>query len=245
MNTFKQSAIEILKKAGTPLHYTEITRLALESGILETEGATPEASMNAQITVDIKNKVEGSDFIKTAPGTFALNPNKKEIKETPKIIEAEKEEEERIIVESGFTGKGGEHLVCSELLFLGFNASIMSVDVGVDISAIKDSKFFGIQVKTSQKNNNDIYNFHIRKKSFDRFNQGNIFYILVLRDNKKASFIILPSNEIERKIKEGAIFAVNNKTGYALSVKVRDEKIYLGNKNHEMGYFLDNWNLIK
>src|SRR3989339_1094309 len=149
MNTFKQTAIEILKKAGTPLHYTEITRLALESGILETEGATPEATMGAQLIMDVKNKADGSDFIKTAPGTFALNPNKKEISQTPKIIEAEKEEEERIVVESGFTGKGGEHLVCSELLFLGFNASIMSVDVGVDISAIKDDKFFGIQVKTS------------------------------------------------------------------------------------------------
>ncbi|MDO8639710.1 MAG: winged helix-turn-helix domain-containing protein, partial [bacterium] len=105
MNTFKQSAIEILKKAKTPLHYNEITRLALESGILETEGATPEATMSAQIIVDINNKGDGSDFIKTAPGTFALNPNKKEIQQTPKIIEAEKEEEERIVVESGFTGK--------------------------------------------------------------------------------------------------------------------------------------------
>jgi hypothetical protein len=38
MNTFKQSAIEILKKAKTPLHYNEITKQALESGILETEG---------------------------------------------------------------------------------------------------------------------------------------------------------------------------------------------------------------
>jgi len=28
-------------------------------------------------------------------------------------------------------------------------------------------------------------------------------------------------------------------------VKFRDEKIYLGNMDHEMGYFLDNWNLIK
>ena len=245
MNTFKQSAIEILKKAKTPLDYTEITRLALESGLLETEGANPEKTMSAIIYVDIKTKKEGSDFIKTAPETFALNPNKKEIEQTPKIIEAEKEEEEKIVIEAGFIGKGGEHLVCSELLFRGFNASIMSVDVGVDISAIKDGKFFGIQVKTSQKNNNDIYNFHIRKKSFDRFNQGNIFYILVLRDNKKSSFIILPSNEIERKIKESAIFSVNNKTGYALSVKLRNEKIYLGNKNHEIGYFLDNWSLIK
>lgn len=245
MNTFKQSAIEILKKAKTPLHYDEITRRALESGILETEGANPERTMNAVITVDINSKSEGSDFIRTDRGIFALNTNKKEIKQTPKIVEAEKEEEEKIIVEGGFIGKGGEHLVCSELLFRGFNASIMSVDVGVDLSAIKDNKFFGIQVKTARKNNSEIYNFHIRRKSFERFNQGNIFYILVLRDGINNSFLILPASEIEKKIKEGAIFAVNNKTGYALSIKFRNGKFYLGNKEHEVGYFLDDWSLIK
>ena len=245
MNTFKQSAIEILKKVGEPLHYNKITKLALESGILETEGANPEKTMAAVIYVDIKTKKEGSDFIKTAPETFALNPNKKEIEQTPKIIEAEKEEEEKIVIEAGFIGKGGEHLVCSELIFRGFNASIMSVDVGVDISAIKDNKFFGIQVKTARKNNSEIYNFHIRHKSFERFNQGNIFYILVLRDGIKNSFLILPASEIEKRIKQGSIFTVNNKTGYALSIKFRNGKFYLGNKNHEMGYFLNNWDLIK
>ena len=245
MNTFKQSAIEILKKAGTPLHYTEITRLALESGILETEGATPEATMGAQIVMDIKNKSEGSDFIKTAPGTFAINPNKKEIKETLKIIEAEKAEEEKIVIEGGFTGKGGEHLVCSELLFRGFNASIMSVDVGIDISAIKNNKFFGIQVKTANTNKFNTYNFHIRRVSFERHNQGNIFYIFVLRVSDKTRFLILSTNDLERKIKEGAIFEVNNKSGFAVNIKFRDDKVYLGNMNHEMGYFLDKWNLIK
>jgi hypothetical protein len=110
MNTFKQSAIEILSKAKTPLHYTEITRQALESGILETKGATPEATMNAQIVTDIKHKGESSDFIRTAPGTFALNPHKKETQQTPKIIEEEKEEEEKIVIEGSFTGKAGEHL---------------------------------------------------------------------------------------------------------------------------------------
>lgn len=245
MNTFKQSAIEILKKAKRPLHYTEITRLALESGILETEGARPENTMNAQIVVDIKNKGVGSDFIKTAPGTYALNPSKKEVIITPKMLEAEKEEEEKIVIEGGFIGKGGEHLVCSELLFRGFNASIMSVDEGVDISAIKDNTFFGIQVKTSRENNNNVYNFHIRRKSFQKFNQGNIFYILVLKNSKDTNCIILPANEIEKRIKENAIFTVNNNNGYALSVKTRKGKIYLGNKNHEISYFLNNWGLIK
>jgi len=245
MNTFKQSAIEVLKKAGKPLHYTEITRLALESGILETEGATPESSMNAQITVDIKNKGNGSDFMKTAPGTFTLNRDKKEIRQTPKIIEAEKEAEEKLVVESGFTGKGGEHLVCSELLFRGFNASIMSVDVGMDIVAVKGTQLFGIQVKTSNLNRFDSYVFDIRKVSFERHNSGSVFYIFVLHGEKQNHFLILPFLEIEKKVHERAILEVGQGKRYRVNIKFRDGHVYLGNMDHEMDYFLDNWNLIK
>lgn len=243
MNTFKSSAILVLKKAGKPLHSSEITRLALEDGILVTEGATPEATMSAQLVMDVKNKGKASDFIKTSPGTFALNPQKESKIPTAKNIEKEKVEDEKITVEGGYTGKGGEHLVTSELLFRGYNASIMSVDVGVDISAIKDNKFFGIQVKTSNSNKFDVYNFHIRKVSFERHNQGNIFYILVLRQ-KENKFVILPSSEVERKIKEGAVYAVNNQTGYSLTIKIREGKIFLGG-GHDMSYFLNNWDLIK
>jgi len=245
MNTFKQSAVEILKKTKKPLHYTEITRLALESGLLETEGATPEATMNAQIVVDIKTKGEGSDFVRIAPGTYALNPNKKEIKETPRIREVEKAEEEKIVMEGGFTGKGGEHLVCSELLFRGFNASIMSVDVGIDIVAIRDNQLFGIQVKTSNINRFDTYVFDIRKVSFERHSNGNVFYIFVLHGEKKNHFLILPFHEVEKKVHEKAILEVGHGKRYRVNIKFRDEKIYLGNMDHEMGYFLDNWNVIK
>lgn len=247
MNTFKSSAIQVLKKAGKPLHVSEITRLALEGGLLVTESAVPEATMGAQMYMDIKNKGKASDFVQTSKGTFTLNEQKVVIKPTEKAIskitENEKVEDEKIIVEGGYTGKGGEHLVTSELLFRGYNASIMSVDVGVDISAIKDNKFFGIQVKTSNANKFDVYNFHIRKVSFDRHNQGNIFYIFVLRGTEN-KFLILSSGDVERKIKEGAIYAVNNNTGYALLIKIRDNKIFLGSK-HDMSYFLDNWDLIK
>lgn len=245
MNTFKQAAIEILSKTSEPLHYTEITRLALESGILETEGATPEATMNAQIVVDIKTKGEGSDFVRTAPGIFTLNPNKKEIKETTKIIEAEKAEEEKIVIEGGFTGKGGEHLVCSELLFRGFNASIMSVDVGMDIVAVKGNQLFGIQVKTSNLNRFDTYVFDIRKVSFERHSNGNVFYIFVLHGEKQNHYLIMPFHEMEKKMHEGAILEVGHGKRYRVNIKFRYEKVYLGNMDHEMGYYLDNWNLIK
>jgi Holliday junction resolvase len=247
MNTFKSSAIQVLKKAGKPLHVSEITRLALESGFLVTESAVPEATMGAQMYMDIKNKGKASDFVQTSKGTFTLNDQKVVIKPTEKtiskIVEKEKVEDEKIIVEGGYTGKGGEHLVTSELLFRGYNASIMSVDVGIDISAIKDNKFFGIQVKTSNANKFDVYNFHIRKVSFDRHNQGNIFYIFVLRGTEN-KFLILSSSDVERKIKEGAIYAVNNNTGYALLIKIRDNQIFLGSK-HDMNYYLNNWDLIK
>lgn len=245
MNTFKQAAIEILKKSIKPLHYNDITKLALESGKLETEGESPEKTMVAIISVDIKTKKEGSDFIKVSPGVFSINKNKKEIKETKSIVKAEKAEQEKISVESGFTGKGGEHLVCSELLFLGFNASIMSVDVGIDIIAVKNNLLYGIQVKTSNLNHFATYVFDIRKISFERHNTGNIFYIFVLHGKEGNSFLILPFSEIERKIHDKAILEVDHGKRYRVNIKFRDGKIYLGSKNHEMGYFLNNWDLIK
>ena len=131
MNRFKSAAIQVLTEAKKPLHYSDITRIAIEKGILETTGNTPEASMNAQISVEIKNLGEASDFIRVSPGTFDLNKNKKPLplKESKKAEAVEKEEEKEK-VSSSYIGKGGEHLVCAELLFRGFNASIMSVDVG-------------------------------------------------------------------------------------------------------------------
>jgi len=75
MNTFKGIAYQILKEAGKPLHSKEITKIALERGWLKTAGRTPEATMNAQIVVDINSRKDASRFIKTAPSTFGLNPN--------------------------------------------------------------------------------------------------------------------------------------------------------------------------
>ena len=245
MNTFKQAAIEVLKKIKKPLHYTEITKQAIELGILETEGATPEATMNSQIIIDIRNKKEGSDFIKVAPSTYSLNTNKKETKHNKKIVENEKITEEKIIVEGGFTGKAGEHLVCSELLFRGFNASIMSVDVGMDIVAVKENTLYGVQVKTANINKFDTYVFDVRRVSFERHSSGNIFYIFVLRGQEEKHFLILPFHEMEKKVHEKAILEILKGSKYRVTIKFREGKVYLGSLNHEMGYFLDNWSVIK
>jgi hypothetical protein len=82
MNSFKDIAYQILKKAGKPLHNKEIIKIALNRGWLKTAGKTPEATMNAQLIVDINSKKEKSRFIKTGPSIFGINKNFKE----PKIV---------------------------------------------------------------------------------------------------------------------------------------------------------------
>ncbi len=62
----------MLKEAGEPLHYGEITRRVLEGGFWSTTGKTPEATVNPQLAVDIKRRGEQSLFRRTEQGVFAL-----------------------------------------------------------------------------------------------------------------------------------------------------------------------------
>ncbi len=108
-------------------------------------------------------------------------------------------------VAKGFIGKGGEHAVMSELLFWGYNASIMTVDDGIDIVASKNNRFFHIQVKTSTVQNNGKFTFAISHTSFKRYNSANVFYVLVLRHDVKNEFIIIPSRQLQYFMDAGYI----------------------------------------
>lgn len=51
--TFPEAAAEVLKASGEPLHYREITKLALDSGLLSTARKTPAATMNSVILMEV------------------------------------------------------------------------------------------------------------------------------------------------------------------------------------------------
>lgn len=254
MGKFKDAAIIILKEAGTPLQYKEIVRRAIEKRILETGGKSPDATMNAEIGVDIKKKGVASDFVKSGPGTYGLNPNKLPVPVVEKPIVAHKRPigprptklhviDDKKKVDGSYIGKGGEYLVCGQLLFLGFNASIMSVDTGVDIVATKDNRLFGIQVKTSRLNNAKTFIFDVRKVSFERHGAGGTYYILVLVD-ETINYIILPYTELQKKVEEKAILEVNHGDRYRITIKIRDSKVYIGQMEHDITYYLNKWSLI-
>jgi len=76
MKSFKDIAYQILQEEGKPLHYRELTDIATSKGLLKTDGKTPWATMNAQLSMDIVQKAEESRFVRTEPGFYSLNPNK-------------------------------------------------------------------------------------------------------------------------------------------------------------------------
>lgn len=67
-----EAAAKVLADAGEPLHNKEICRRILEQGLWETQGKTPEATVNANLGKDIQKHGENSRFQRTDPGIFAL-----------------------------------------------------------------------------------------------------------------------------------------------------------------------------
>lgn len=83
--SFKDAAFQILKKADRPLTPKEIVEKALEFELIETEGATPEATMGAQLYVDIRRS--NTRFKKVGRGKFALKDTSESATSADVIIE--------------------------------------------------------------------------------------------------------------------------------------------------------------
>ncbi len=70
--SWKDAIIKVLKESEVPLHYADITDQILARGYYKTDGATPAATVNAQIATSIKHDSSGSPFVRVSKGTFAL-----------------------------------------------------------------------------------------------------------------------------------------------------------------------------
>ena len=68
---YKAAAREVLREVGHPLYYTGITEIALDSGHLESAGLTPQNTMRARLSVNVRDN-PGTQFVQTAPGVYGL-----------------------------------------------------------------------------------------------------------------------------------------------------------------------------
>jgi len=67
----KANARLVLEEVGHPLHYTDITELALDLGYLKSSSRTPHNTMRARLWVDVRDNQE-SLFVQTTPGAYGL-----------------------------------------------------------------------------------------------------------------------------------------------------------------------------
>jgi hypothetical protein len=86
--TWQKAIQKVLASSSTPLHYKEITERILEDGLRKNIGATPVATVSAQITQSIKKDGSGSPYIRVAKGTYALASNFSLSNNTPVLQDA-------------------------------------------------------------------------------------------------------------------------------------------------------------
>jgi len=104
--TWKKAIDKVLAASTQPLHYKEITERIISDGLRTNVGATPAATVNAQISASIKNLGDDSPYVRVAKGTFSLakkaatgSPTKKPYTAKP---QSEEEEEEQYAIVSSF-----------------------------------------------------------------------------------------------------------------------------------------------
>jgi hypothetical protein len=80
--TFLEAAMELLRQAGRPLHFKELTQRALKTNLLTHVGKTPEIAMQARLAQEAK-KGHRTPLIRVSPGIFGLR-----VYDAPHAVEA-------------------------------------------------------------------------------------------------------------------------------------------------------------
>lgn len=70
--TFTDAAAEVLRLVGRPLHYKEITDIAIEKNLLSHVGKSPEVTMGARLAATLKKDSPDNPLVRVKPGVFAL-----------------------------------------------------------------------------------------------------------------------------------------------------------------------------
>jgi hypothetical protein len=103
--TWQEAIKKVLSSSSTPLHYKDITERIISEGLRKSLGATPPATVNAEISKSIKHDKEQSPYIRVSKGTYTMRAGTRNVQiETPKLTplvpESEETEEQYEIITS-------------------------------------------------------------------------------------------------------------------------------------------------
>jgi len=156
---------------------------------------------------------------------------------TPKKDEAE--DFEFIQEKKRYWGQAAELHVVAELLYRGYQAANIPVDVGLDILAVKKNKTYYFQVKHKDLSNNKAIS--LTKSSFVRTGGGNVYFIFVLLSDKKREFLIVPFHIVNDWIREG--LAGESDKSYLICINKDNGDYSL--KGKSLNKHLNGWKDIK
>ncbi|MBI2393765.1 MAG: restriction endonuclease [Deltaproteobacteria bacterium] len=69
--TFTEAAVEVLRLAGKPLHFKDITQMAIEKNLLSHVGKTPDVTMGSRLSAQIAKYPDGP-IVRVKSGVYAL-----------------------------------------------------------------------------------------------------------------------------------------------------------------------------
>lgn len=103
--TWRKAIDKVLGASAAPLHYNEITARIISEGLRKNLGATPAATVNAQISASIKHDGDASPYIRLSKGIFAMRAGASAApamasRLTPDVAESEESEEQYEIITS-------------------------------------------------------------------------------------------------------------------------------------------------
>lgn len=236
-------AREILRSAGLKgMHVDDIAAQAVQTNQnMQMSAEAFSRKLQGALAANLKLKTTKPTFAKVEgakKGQFKKGWYRLKIERTPTVAATIEAPE----TEKAFLGKAGEYAVMGELLFWGYNASVMAVDSGIDVVASKDNRYFHIQVKTSSEQLGDRFNFTIRNSSFQQNDGAAMFYVFVLRRKITNEYIIIPSNYLRALIAAGKI---TSGTTLAITVTVDPKRQKYSLNGADINVFVGNFGVIK
>lgn len=148
-----------------------------------------------------------------------------------------------------FWGRAAETYIVAELMYRGFNSSILPVDLGVDVMAIKDSKTFYFQVKNISFDKVASRTIPITTSSFSKNQSSDMYYVFVLQRGLRKNVLILPYQRMHELIRKKLISFNKESKDFSICISLNDTVVNIHlpsdrSKLEDVSSYLDDWDVI-
>lgn len=125
-----------------------------------------------------------------------------------------------------FYGVAAENLVVSELLYRGYEAYLINVDLGLDVMGQKEGKTYYFQVKNISFDNSNTRTIQIKKSSYTRNKSNNVYYFLIMQTELKRDYIIIPQFKLQ-ELEEKGVNKTEDDANLSLTFSKKDNTYFI------------------